>query len=122
MSDRTRVCAADDLEPGDSKLADVAGREVAVFNVDGEFYALSNRCPHRGGPLCEGDVVPALVGEWPGTGERIERRVTGDPTVTCPWHGWEFDLDTGEHLGDDSIAVPTYEVVVEGETVYVAKT
>lgn len=121
MNDRTRVCAVDDLAPGDRRIVTVSGREIGVFNVDGEFYALLNRCPHRGGPLCEGDVVPALVAEWPGTGERIDRRVTGDPSVTCPWHGWEFDLEDGVHLGDERLAVPTYEVVVEAGTVYVAK-
>lgn len=118
---RIHVCAVDDLPAGERQFVEVNGREVGVFNIDGEYHALLNHCPHRGGPVCEGDVVPALTGEWPGPGERIDRRIDGDPSITCPWHGWEFDLDSGVHLGDDSVRVPTYEVIVDGDEIYVER-
>ncbi|MFB6097030.1 MAG: Rieske (2Fe-2S) protein [Haloferacaceae archaeon] len=119
MSAPVKVCAESDLGPGERELVEVDGNEVGVFNVDGDYYALLNHCPHREGPLCEGDVVPALVGEWPGPGERTSKTADGDPAITCPWHGWEFDLDSGDHLGDDRVSVPTYDVTVEDGVVYV---
>jgi nitrite reductase/ring-hydroxylating ferredoxin subunit len=119
MSDRVHVCATEDLSPGERRTVEVGQQEVGVFNVEGDYYAVANYCPHRGGPLCEGDVVPALVGEWPGPGERTEHTVTGDPSITCPWHGWEFDLESGDHLGDDTLSVPTYDVVDDDGDLYV---
>lgn len=116
---RVPVCDADELADGDRTIAEVHGVEVGLFNVDGTFYAVGNTCPHRGGPVCEGKVTNALEGEWPGVGERLDESMTGDPAIACPWHGWEFDLATGTHLGDDAYAVPTYDVVVEDGTVYV---
>jgi nitrite reductase/ring-hydroxylating ferredoxin subunit len=118
-ADRVEVCSAGDLADGERQMVEVGEREVGVFNVDGEYHAIANYCPHRGGPLCEGDVVPALVGEWDEPGDRTEKTVTGDPSITCPWHGWEFDLESGTHLGDDTFRVPTYSVVEEDGVLYV---
>jgi nitrite reductase/ring-hydroxylating ferredoxin subunit len=117
--DRVPVCDADRLADGDRTIVEVGGREVGVFNIDGELYALQNTCPHRSGPVCEGKVTAALVGRWPGVGERLDEQMTGDPAIACPWHGWEFDLETGTHLGDDRYGVPTFEVVVDDGVVYV---
>jgi len=75
------------------------GRPVAVYNVDGTFYATDNTCIHRGGPLGEGTL----------TGELI----------TCPWHGWRFDVKTGCLAVDENTKVATFEVTVEGDDVYV---
>ena len=123
MSDdgeRVRVGPAESLAPGDRELVSVDGNEVGVFNVHGDYYALSNRCPHRDGPVCEGKVTDALVGEWAGIGERIHETMDGDPAIACPWHGWEFDMETGVHLGDDAFAVRTYDVEVDDGVVYVS--
>ena len=119
MSDRIHVCATAELSEGEQRAVEVGKQEVGVFNVEGEYFAIANYCPHRGGPLCEGDVLPALEAEWNEPGERTEHRITGDPAVTCPWHGWEFDLASGDHLGDDSYTVPTFDVVVEDGELYV---
>jgi nitrite reductase/ring-hydroxylating ferredoxin subunit len=119
--DRVRICDESELEPGDRTLVDVDGVEVGVINVDGELYAMRNSCPHRDGPVCEGKVTNALVGTWPGVGERLEERMSGDPAIACPWHGWEFDLATGDHLGDATFSVETYDVVVEDDVVYVER-
>lgn len=121
MSDRVHVCAAEALLPGEHRTVEIGQRTVGVFNVEGEYYAIANNCPHRGGPLCEGDVVPALVAEWSEPGERTEHTIAGDPSITCPWHGWEFDLESGDHLGDDTLSVPTYDVVVDREELYVER-
>lgn len=94
-----KACATSDVAPGTGKQVSVEGKEIAVFNIDGTFRAIDNECPHRGGPLAEGDVEGCLV--------------------TCPWHAWQFDVSTGESVTDD-MRVATYEVKVEGDAVLVA--
>nr|WP_245332844.1 Rieske 2Fe-2S domain-containing protein [Halarchaeum solikamskense] len=113
------VGAADAFADGDVEIIEVGRVEVGVIKADGEFYALRNQCPHDGGPACEGPVEKRLVGEWGGPGERVEQRYGDDSIVSCPWHGWSFYLETGEHIGDDSYVVPSYDVVVRDGVVYV---
>ena len=93
-----RACAMSEIPPGTGKTLTIGARDVAVFNVEGTFYALDNTCPHRGGPLGEGELEGC--------------------TVTCPWHSWTFDLKTGESLTDD-LKVACYETKVEGESVLI---
>ncbi|MGM0590426.1 MAG: Rieske (2Fe-2S) protein [Halobacteriota archaeon] len=120
MSDRVFVASEDDLEPGDRKIVTVNGQSVGVFNFGGTYYAVLNRCPHRGGPVCEGrEVTGALAVDWPGPGERETEYYSDAPAVACPWHGWEFDLESGIHLGDTDYRLPTYDVVVDGGDVFV---
>jgi nitrite reductase (NADH) small subunit len=89
-----RVAEAASVAPGRGMGVEVDGIELALFNVDGEYYALSNRCPHQRAPLCK-------VGEPKINGDKCwtETRggFTGQPAVTCPWHLWEINLETGEH-------------------------
>ncbi len=94
------VARARDLPPGSARSVEVDGRKIAVFNVDGRFYAIDAECTHRGGPLAEGDV---------------EGR-----EVTCPWHGGRFDLETGT-VASPSPARPVavYRVVVDEDLVKV---
>lgn len=113
---RHTVCATDDLPPGERVIREVDGREIAVFNVDGEFVAAANYCTHAGGPVCEGTVsgmVTAEVDEWSWGWDR------DGEILACPWHGWEFDLLSGEHLSDPDYRLVTYDVAVEDGTVYV---
>ena len=90
------VARAAELPPGGRLLVEVEGRSIGIFNVDGELYALRNRCPHQGGPLCTGRVSRSLVSHTPG--EYIWGE--GTPTLRCPWHNWEFDLRTGRSWFD----------------------
>lgn len=113
------VKPATDFDDGDHELVDVDGVEVGVIHADGEFYAFRNTCPHDEGPVCTGPVSKKLIGEFVGVGERIERRYVDEPIVSCPWHGWSFDLETGRNLADDDIVLPAYDVVVEDGIVYV---
>lgn len=113
--DLYHAVSRDELGDGDRILVDVEGREIAVFNSGGEFHAVLNFCPHQGGPLCEGllDGTLTMTDEWEWTyGSEGE-------VVSCPWHGWEFDITTGEHLSNSEHRVPTYEVVVRDGEVYV---
>lgn len=95
MGDLIDVAAVGEIAPGEAKLVEAEGREIALFNCDGEYYAIDNDCTHIGGPLCDGEI-------------------RGD-TVVCPWHGSEFNIKTGEVLGPPADEnVNSYKVRVEG--------
>ena len=100
MADFTRVASASEIPAGTGKVVQAGGKTLAVFNCDGTFYATENACKHRGGPLGEGSLS--------GT------------TVTCPWHGWEYDVTTGACQTDDAIKVQKFDVKVQGDDVLVA--
>ena len=99
MSTFVKACAVSEIAPGTGKTVTVDGMELALFNVGGTFYALDNQCPHRGGPLGEGEIEGCVV--------------------TCPWHAWQYDLATGESITDD-LKVAHYDTKVEGGDVLVA--
>lgn len=115
------VCPVDELSPGERRVVEIDSNEVGIFNVDEEFYALGNRCLHRGGPVCEGQVQSEIVADWPGPGQRTDERVSNTPTVACPWHGWEYNLDTGDHIGDDEYSLSTYDVVIHNGMLYIKR-
>lgn len=104
-----------ELPPGERKLIPVGGKGgIGVFNVKGEFYALKNLCPHKGGPLCQGRLRPHVtsLGVY-----QLDREGEGE-VLKCPWHQWEFDLKTGNALYDSTMRAKTYPVTVEdGEIV-----
>jgi nitrite reductase/ring-hydroxylating ferredoxin subunit len=121
---RQVVARALDVAPGHCKIFNVAGREIGVFNVGGEYFALANRCPHEGGPLCQGRIIALVQSDGPGT-YRLER---DREFLRCPWHGWEFDIRTGQSWCDPkSTRARQFQVTVEpGEKLvkgpYVAET
>lgn len=121
MSTDTRVEVADaaEFQEGDHRLVDVNGVEVGVIKVDSEYYALRNECPHDGGPVCTGAVHNELVGAFSEPGSRVEQSYGDELVIACPWHGWPFYLETGEHIGEPSIRVPVYAVTIEDGTVYI---
>ena len=101
-----------ELPPGERLIVEVEGRSIGVFHVHGQFYALRNRCPHQGAPLCKGAIkgmtLPSRPGEyiWGREGEILR----------CPWHGWEFDILTGRSIyNPHKVRVRTYEVTVEAD-------
>lgn len=99
MSTWTRLIRASDCPPGSGAEAVAAGRVVAVFNLDGTFYALDGVCPHQGGPLARGDLSGCIV--------------------SCPWHGWQFDVRTGQHQFNAQIVQPHFAVRVEDDWILV---
>jgi nitrite reductase/ring-hydroxylating ferredoxin subunit len=109
------VAATGDIQPGDRKLFIVKGRPIAIFNLAGEYFGLLNRCPHQGGSLCDGVVTGLLESSEPGS-YRYSRQ---GEIVRCPWHGWEFDIRTGQSYCDpERIRTKAYEVAAEsGQTV-----
>ena len=118
-ADRVEVGPRNSLPAGERTIVEVNGHDVGVFNVDGEYYALLNKCPHERGPVCDGSVRDILEAEWPGPGERVVEDYGEKPAISCPWHGWELDMETGEHVGDPACVVPTFDVITEDGTLYV---
>jgi len=109
-----RVAQVSEIPPGARKIVDVDGRSIGVFNVNGTLVAVLNVCPHELAPVCLGRVsgttLPSSPGEfrWGREGE----------ILTCPWHGWEFDLLTGAALADKR-RLRRYPVTVEEDTIFV---
>jgi nitrite reductase/ring-hydroxylating ferredoxin subunit len=108
---RVVVGKVSDFENGDRKIIDVNGKSIGVFRVGDEFYALRNRCPHQYGPLCLGTLAQRAVSGGPGD----VRMDDGPPLLACPWHGWEYDLATGQSFmgpGRGNMAALSYDVSV----------
>jgi nitrite reductase (NADH) small subunit len=99
MPDFIKVANKNELKPGENKIVLVHGKKLGLFNVNGEFFAISNHCPHRGGSLGEG-------------------MLEGD-TVSCPLHGWQFNVKTGQSPVMPQ-NVPCYQVKVEGDDVFIS--
>jgi nitrite reductase/ring-hydroxylating ferredoxin subunit len=99
-----------EIPPGARKVLDVAGRSIGVFNINGEFFALRNSCPHQGGPLCNGRLSGLVMAGKPGEYTYSRR----GEILRCPWHGWEFDVKTGQSWFDPArTRVRSYKVSVE---------
>jgi 3-phenylpropionate/trans-cinnamate dioxygenase ferredoxin subunit len=110
---RWPVAKVGELAPGGCKLVTVKRYSIGLFNVNGEYKAALNLCPHELAPLCKGRVsgttLPSKPGEfiWGREGE----------ILSCPWHGWEFDLLTGAMLADERVRVRMYPVEVDGDDI-----
>jgi nitrite reductase/ring-hydroxylating ferredoxin subunit len=96
---RVKLGSRDEVPIGEGRVFEVPGRVLAVFNVDGRFYAIDNECPHRGGPLGEGDLD--------GT------------AVRCPWHAWRWDVTTGANVNNPAVKIACFPVTVEDGTIVV---
>ncbi|HVJ69360.1 MAG TPA: Rieske 2Fe-2S domain-containing protein [Caulifigura sp.] len=101
MSERIPLCQVSEVPVGSGRECVADDRIIAVFNVDGRFYALDGICPHAGGPLANGCVTGTVV--------------------TCPWHGWQFDVATGKHQLTPRIQQTRFEVVVDQGTLYLVR-
>ncbi|MGH2716672.1 MAG: Rieske (2Fe-2S) protein [Thermoleophilaceae bacterium] len=110
---RVPVLDAAELPPGARATVEAFGGRIALFNVDGAIRAVNNACPHAGGPICHGHIGGRLLRSAP-----LEYVWSDEPVVTCPWHGWQFDLATGGALFDPEVTVPVYDVVVEDARIY----
>ena len=97
MAQIIRAARRSEIPEGTGKIIHAAGREIAVFHANGEFYAIDNRCLHQAGPLGEGEVY----------GTR----------VVCPWHGWEYDFSNGCNVDDPSMKLACFRVRVEGDDI-----
>jgi nitrite reductase (NADH) small subunit len=99
MAQFVTVARVGDVPPNEGRQVVVDGHWIAVFNVDGGYYAVEGTCLHRGGPLAEGSVRQGIV--------------------TCPWHGWQFDVKTGALVQDPTVGVSCYPTRVVGDDIQV---
>ena len=100
MSGFISVARVQDIPPGTGKTVEVNGVWIALYNIDGTFHAIDNACPHAGGPLGEGVLCGTIV--------------------ECPWHGWKFDVVSGQRVGNQNFEVARCQVRVEGDQIHVA--
>lgn len=90
------VATTSEIAPGGNKVVTIGGRELVVWNINGEYFCLLNRCPHEGAPMSKSACVAVLHADEPG---RFRRSRVGE-MLRCPWHGWEFDVRTGQSYFD----------------------
>ena len=103
MSTLHQIAQKKDLEPGQGLSVELEDKKIALFNIEGSYYAIDDTCTHRGGPLSEGSVEGTVV--------------------TCPWHGARFDVTSGEGLGPPAgTAVGSYKVQVNGDAISIELT
>jgi len=100
MGEFVKVAAKSDIPAGSGRKVEVNGKEIAIFNCDGTFYAIDEICAHRGGPLSEGEL------------NGLE--------VTCPWHGWRFNIANGTSPMSPAAKVNCYGIKIEGNDIYVS--
>jgi nitrite reductase (NADH) small subunit len=109
-----------DYTDGDRKVIDCAESEVGVFKIDGDFFAWHNRCAHRAGPICQGRVMKRVV--EPVADDRTVRSQAYDyseTNIVCPWHGYEYNIKTGCHQGNDRIRLRKAEMTIRDGEIYV---
>jgi nitrite reductase (NADH) small subunit len=94
-----RVARTDEIEPGTGKEVVAGGRVIAVFNIDGEFRAIDGICAHAGGPVAKGQLNGSIV--------------------TCPWHGWQYDVSNGQHCLTPTICQQSFPVEIDGDDILV---
>lgn len=103
------VGAVTDFEHGRFRIVTANGHEIGVLRWSERFFAVHNRCPHQKGPVCLGILSGRLDSSSPGAMELDDAK----PVLACPWHGWEFELETGRAVWDPAYAVRTVPVKLE---------
>lgn len=99
MSQWHKAAKVQDISEGEGVVCNLGDKQVALFFIKGQYFAISNICPHKGGPLAEGELKGAVV--------------------TCPWHAWEFDVTTGCNPENPNLKVPRHETKIEGDEILV---
>lgn len=99
MGEKVRLASVDEIEPGAGKEITAAGRIIALFNVDGELHAIDGICAHAGGPVGKGSLDGSIV--------------------TCPWHGWQYDVRSGQHCLTPTICQQSFPVTIENGEVWI---
>lgn len=99
MAEFVTVANKDELKSGECKVVVLKNRTLALYNVDDNYYATDNTCMHKGGPLGDGELDGIII--------------------TCPWHGWQYDVTTGENTWDSNTKVETFEVQIRADEVQI---
>ncbi|OLE66261.1 MAG: non-heme iron oxygenase ferredoxin subunit [Acidobacteria bacterium] len=99
MAEFVKVATLRELPPGSAKAVEIGGKAVALYNVDGTVFATANTCAHRGGPLGEGELEGGVI--------------------TCPWHGFQYEVKGGRCTTNTALSVPCHAVRLEGDSILV---
>ncbi len=110
-----RLPLRDAPDEGGVRIVEIDGHRIGLYRVADDLYALADRCPHRGAPLCAGSVVTAID-----VCDGVVALGTRNGTVRCPWHKWEFDISTGRARSDERLRVRRYTVQVQGDEIVVS--
>jgi nitrite reductase/ring-hydroxylating ferredoxin subunit len=117
---RLRIVPVDEIPENGGVVAAAAGTEIGIFKSGGRLYAYENRCLHQGGPVCSGEILGKTEVELNERGEVLAERLSAEEIhLICPWHGWEYDITTGEVAHDRTKRLRRFEVTVEDGIVYV---
>jgi nitrite reductase (NADH) small subunit len=115
-----RFGSVSEMADRELKVRRLQGREVGVIRLGDEFHAYENRCPHAGGPVCQGRLMSRVREPLDAQGRSLglcfDKR---DTNVVCPWHGYEFDVRSGAHQGDSSLRLRRFTVRVDGDDLWV---
>jgi len=99
MAEFVKVATLQELPPGTAKAVEIGSQAIALHNVDGAVFATANTCPHRGGPLGEGDLDAGVI--------------------TCPWHGFQYDVKSGKCLTNAALSISCHAVRLDGDNILV---
>jgi nitrite reductase (NADH) small subunit len=102
MTEFVEIAKTHDLPTGRAMVRTIGDRRIALYHIPSGFFATENTCPHRGGPLGEGDII--------------------FNEIVCPWHLWSFEIETGVCVGNPEIRIATHDVRVEGDRILVRLT
>jgi len=109
MTTRHEICPVSEIPPGERRIVEASGLSIGIFNLDGEFYALANVCPHQLADLCAGQIGGLVTA--PRVGEYAFER--DGQIVRCPRHRWAFDITTGESVFNPHLRTRTFDVETE---------
>jgi nitrite reductase (NADH) small subunit len=114
------VCKSDALIEGGVLIWRHGSLEVGIFRHNGKLYCYRNTCPHQGGPVCEGVRRHSVEDIYAADGLFIGQRYNlNDMHIVCPWHGYEFHMDTGTHAGDAAVRLQKFEACERDGEIYV---
>jgi nitrite reductase/ring-hydroxylating ferredoxin subunit len=114
------VAKSAELREGERRIVTAGRHVIGVLRAKGRLHAFRNHCPHQGGPVCQGLMihkVEAIIG--PDKTYQGSRFNEDELHIVCPWHGWEFNIETGRCAGDGRVGLRRYEVVERNDEIYV---
>ena len=113
------VATASELKEGERKIIERGYDTIGVLRAKGQLFAYLNECPHQGGPVCEGLMIHQLEEELGPNKTYLGMRYTDQLNLVCPWHGWEFNIETGKCAGDGKHSIRKFKVVERDGDIYV---
>lgn len=113
MAEHT-VADADEIAEGERIVVQIEGKPIGIFNIDNEYYAYLSWCAHQSGPCAEGNITGTEIADFDSENLQTELSYEKEGEIlNCPWHGWEYDLKSGECLSRDNISLAQFPVSVE---------